>query len=248
MEPHEASRLKTPGALAFITALFVTPLAAAWAWFHFAPPPMAERLVFQAAREIPGWRFERAPIGAEAREILSTTNLFNGIFTAADGRRVTVFAAAWRGDTPRSMTVVHHTPDICWVGAGWRPIEAGQPDHITLLVGGREVAFECRIFSVEGGGQLELVVWCTLLSGEVLRESSRWSKEEDSALHGRALSDLAGRRLAASQFLRNVALRRSGTGEKQFMRFSTSAGVSWQEALEVLRDFAPRWLSLRVVK
>jgi len=228
--------------LAWITGIFVLTVGGACAWFRLAPPA-SERLRFELAAEIPGWRFVPEPVSETVQEILATTNLVNGMFVAESGERVTGFAAEWRAEDSRSMSVVQHTPDICWVGAGWVPVALGQPDHVDLPFEGRMMRFECRVFGTPNGERREVVVWCTLLGGEVLEESGRWEIERASAASRESRYRWATRRVAGSQFLRNVGARRSGDGQKQFVRLSGEvSGRDWEPTLRRLERFSGMWL------
>jgi hypothetical protein len=60
----------------------------------------------------------------------------NSAITNSDLRPLTsevrVFLATWRANSGKGLTVVHHTPDICWVGAGLKPVDMGQASQIEL--------------------------------------------------------------------------------------------------------------------
>ena len=227
-----------------LPALFALAVAGAWAWFHVAPPEVTDRIRFEVRSEVPGWRFEAQPIGETARAILATTNLFNGTFHGPNRERVTVFAAEWRATAGAAMSVVQHTPDICWVGAGWVPRNVGQPDRIEFPVGQRPLPFECRVFSAPDGGRPELVLWCTLVGGAVLPEAGKWAIETDLAAGSRTRFDWAGRRVGLTHLVRNVAARRQASGEKQFVRLSVPLVDGWQQDLDWLARFLGEWLKV----
>lgn len=226
-----------------IFLIFLSTIAGAWAWFHVRPPEASTHYRFEVLHDIPEWRFEPTPISPAVLELLATTNLFNGVFETDRVRKITVFAAEWRSRDARSMSVVQHTPDICWVGAGWTATRIGQPSEVELPLGPGKANFQCRAFKAPRGSQQELVLWCTLVGGEVLQETSRWSGE-DNAAGDRTQASWAGRRVAAGQFLQNVRSRRAATAEKQFVRFSAPIIGDWQSTLEQLKTFAPHWLRL----
>lgn len=46
--------------------------------------------------------------------------------------RVTVFLASWTARDKPGLTALQHTPDICWVGSGWKPIDTGQPPQLPI--------------------------------------------------------------------------------------------------------------------
>jgi hypothetical protein len=236
--------MKSPArGLLLLLALFGGAIGAAWGWFHIDPPE-PRRLRLEVKRELPGWTFHPEPLSASAQEILATTNLFNGTFLGANGLRLTVFAAEWRADHSRSMSVVQHTPDICWVGAGWTPSDLGQPDQVQLDISGTRLPFECRVFQ-SPAGRRELVLWCTLLGGAVLEESGRWKIEQDMGASRFSRHTWAGRRLGAGQFIQNFMARRSSIGAKQFLRVSKEASYALEEDLRALEEFTLAWVSIR---
>ncbi len=232
-------------ALLAIVALFASSVGGAWAWFQTGPRTGVEQLQFVVRETVDGWRFEARPLGAAVQSTLATPHLFNGVFGAESRRPVTVFAAEWSAAEARQMVVVQHTPDVCWVGAGWIPVQAGQPERIAVVFDGRPVSFECRVFGVPGSAQRELVLWCTLVGGQVLEEADRWSLESDPARDRETRFASAGRRMAAGQFLQNVREHRAATAHKQFVRLSVPIAADWREGLRELEAFAPRWLRFR---
>jgi hypothetical protein len=230
--------------VAMITGLFLGAILGAWGWFHIAPPSPTRTVHFVAANHLEGWRFRHEPLSEMARSILATTNLFNGEFLAERGDPVTVFAAAWSRGSAKVMSVVEHTPDVCWVGSGWIPVDLGQPRRVDLELGGQSIPFECRGFAGPRGGAPVLVLWCTLIDGQVLPESERWSAETDLDNVASIRLAHAARRTALGHFMHNVATRRAAHGEKQFVRLSVPVTSDWREGLERLRHFGSRWLSI----
>lgn len=227
-----------------LAAVFLGTVAAAWAWFHVGAATPADALRFDVRTDIPGWAFVPEDIPPRAQELLATTNLVNGVFRAAGGREVVVFAGEWHADNAHQMSVVNHTPDLCWVKVGWVPAALGQPQKLVLPVGGREIPFECRVFQAPGGQQRQLVVWTTVLGGRVVEEGDRFQAEDVEGADRRERRATSARRLAAAHFTTALRERIPGTGFKQFIRFSVPLEADWQEAAVAIKDFAPRWLDL----
>ena len=253
-----------PAVLVF--GLFLAAVAGAWAWFHVKPRrfPTSQRL--EASRVVVGYAFTNIALEAEVLELLaiSTNEVIFGAFipAASDlsktaGDRIHVFFANWAARSAREMSVVQHTPDICWASAGAVPLELGQPPQMELALGDGTLRFECRVFEFEGGAR-ELSLWCTLVSGQVFEEPARFAPAPAaSAMHaagGNAIASevrkhTAARRLAGGQFLNAVRHRVAGTGEKQFVRFSTPVTEDdWSGALAHLRLFAAAWLRLEITR
>lgn len=230
--------------LALVNALFLIAVAGAWAWYHIDPPQPPIRYSFEAPSKLTGWLFHAEPVSDAAIQILATTNLLNGTFSSPDGARVTVFVGTWSAENSKEMSVVSHTPDICWVGAGWVPVPKDHPDRIDLEWQGTRIPFECRTFRAPGTGHEEITIWCTLSNGQVTGETGRFLVRSDPAASRLARQAPQSRRLAGGQFLNAVRNRAAGTGDKQFVRFSTSLQGDWRTSLERLRQFGQSWLRL----
>ena len=234
----------SPRALTGLAALFLGTVAAAWAWFHVGAGTPAGALHFEVRREIPGWRFEPEELSQRAQDVLATTNVVHGSFFAVGGGEVIVFAGEWHADNAHQMSVVNHTPDLCWVKVGWEPVSLGQPQKLRLQFSGHEVPFECRVFQTPGAQQRQLVLWTTVLGGRVVEEGDRFQAEAGEGAARRLRRATSARRLAAAHFTTALRERIPGTGFKQFIRFSVPMSGDWEEAAAVLGDFAPRWLDL----
>ena len=115
-----------------LNVLFATAVCAAWSWYHVAAPTHRVSYRFQIQTNLLGWQFEPVEVPEIARRTLAGTNLFNGIYRGTAGERVAVFAGNWSAENSRELSVVGHTPDVCWVGSGWKPVSLGQPRQIPI--------------------------------------------------------------------------------------------------------------------
>lgn len=226
-----------------ISGLFLLAVLGSTAWFATGSVSGDRRLAFALHDAIPGWSFRPEPVAESAQSILGTTNLVNGLFAGPDGETFMVFSARWQAASARSMSVVQHTPDVCWVGAGWVPVDVGQPRQVQLALKGGEMPFECRAFRGPGQDHRELVVWCTLVGGRVLPESGRWT-ELGGGDTRRDQAVAAYRRVALDHFVGNVRDRRRGSGDKQFVRFSVPLKGDWKESMERLTRFSKLWIEV----
>lgn len=233
--------------LTLLAGLFLLATGGAWAWYHVAPRQFPVSYRFQAGEQVKGWRFRAEPVAPTAVETLATTNLFNGTFTSDRGERVTAFMGTWDADNKEQMSVVGHTPDVCWVGAGWRPIALDHPDKLPLRLGSEVIPFEARTFQAPGSGHLELTVWCTLVSGQVFEETGRFVPPADAGDAPRkALQAEGARHTLKSKLFKVVSDRIPGSGSKQFVRFSTAIQGDWKPAFERLQQFGEQWLQVQV--
>lgn len=231
--------------LLLLNAFFFLAVTGAWAWYHVAPPAPPVRYSFSLNTNLNGFKFKSEPISEKAAKTLATTNLFNGTFYGPKGERITAFMGEWRAENSKEMSVVQHTPDVCWVGAGWMPVRSDHPSQITFDFEGTELPFEVRTFAAPSGVHRELTVWCTLVNGQVYEEIRRFASPD---LHQdpRGRRSAGSRRLAASYLLNAISRRTAGTGDKQFIRFSATLAGDWQPVLHDLQAFAHQWLRLEV--
>ena len=233
-------------AVVLVAVIFAVAVAGPWAWFNVRTPIPDKWLTFHPKRELTGLAFKSEPVDAEAQETLATTNLINGIFSNSD-HRYYAFAADWLAKDAQQMSVVQHTPDICWIGAGFELADLGQPTSIPVEFQGQTVPFECRVFKVPKSDHFEMVFWCTLVSGQILEEGSRFVSRPAEGSSGQR-QDANARLRAANQFFRTVSARMRGDGSKQFVRFSAPVTKDWKASAESLTQFAQKWLELEVKK
>lgn len=229
-----------------LALLFLSATGGAWAWYHVAPKQFLVSFRFDATNAVAGWRFKPEPVADQAIETLATTNLFNGVFLDERGDRVTVFMGTWDANNPKQLSVVGHTPDVCWVGAGWKPVHANLPDKLPLRFGTNRILFEARTFLTPDGRQRELTVWCTLVSGQVYEETSRFEVDlQDQQADRRTLEAEGARHTMRSKLAKAITERIPGSGTKQFVRFSTALGSDGPAAFSRLEQFGGQWLQLQ---
>jgi len=245
---------RSPKLLLLVAGLFALTVSSAWAWFYVAPPAPGERLRIRSEKEVVGHTYRPEPLVEKVLDTLSLDpeHVINGAYTAAAGPEhvYSVFLASWLARSAREMTVVQHTPDICWRAAGALPAALGQPPVTLIRIDGHDLAFECRVFAV-GDSVYELTLWCTLVSGQMYGETLRFQPATAgvgaSPEETRRAVFAAGRQLGGSQFLDSVRKRRPGTGDKQFVRLSTRViGTDWREAHSRLTGFVKKWLHVEV--
>lgn len=229
----------------FIASLFLAATGGAWAWFHVSPPVPEFSHEFLPRPTLPGSRFKAIPISAQAMETLANTNLLNGQFKFDSGGDFTVFFGDWRARSAREMNVVQHTPDVCWVGAGWTAIDLKLPSKVELTFNGYKIPFECRAFRAPRGHHQELTLWCTLVSGQVFDEGERFESERAGTNDVRTRQSSANRRRGVEQFSQVVRQRIAGNGSKQFVRFSTEIRGDPNQSIQELVAFGQKWLELK---
>lgn len=227
-----------------LNLLFVVGICAAWAWFNVAPPPPTHAYRFLIKTNLPGWRFEPIPLNAKVIETLATTNLLNGTFHDSHGERISIFLGEWRANRGHELSVVAHTPDVCWTRAGWTAITAEFGNSMDLAIAEETIPFEVRVFRPPNGGPEELTLWCTLVNGQPYGELDRFHPAQAQPEDSGDLASRTSRRLAASHLLNALKTRTTGTGEKQFIRLSVEKPRKTHELPAILRDFARNQVAL----
>ena len=228
--------------------LFLASSVGSWAWFHVSPQKHPVSYHFKVQRQVAGYEFIPETIAEEAVEILATTNLFNGRFVREQRDRFTVFAGEWTGRDAREMSVVQHTPDICWVTVGAKPVDMGQPSVVEVPLAGERVSFECRVFNMGRDTVPEMTIWCATATGQVLMEGGRFSGEATTEWEKSKLMNHHTRIRSMNTFIQAVKNRIPGDGSKQFVRLSTGVTGDWRVTLAQLKDFARQWLELEVTR
>ena len=177
--------------------------------------------------------------------------------------RITVFLATWSAESKKPLLMLGHTPDICWTGAGWKPVELGQPREVLIdlpttegrsqrsepasdvrhLSSGtdlrppssRPLPFSCRAFESPDRTTRELAVWCTLIDGQPLTDSIPSERASVQVV----TSDAHVRMTILDRLLRATRQRLPVRGEKQFVRYSMPMNGDWQMTLEQCKRFVP---------
>lgn len=214
-----------------------------WIQSRTRPP---ENPVFLTARhEIPGYRFVPVALGSQVEDTLATTNLFNGHFLDQRSQRVSVFAAHWQAGQGDGGTLFGHTPEICWLGHGFRTVRHGEPSQVFIPMAGRRIPFQCRVLKHPEQPTPEITLWAACIDG-------RWDdipygpppNQTEGEATIRTYLQGVGRTLAT----RFASVRRivqnpfASTARKQFVRFSIPLTTDWQPALAELEAFAHQWL------
>lgn len=192
-----------------------------------------------------GWKFEPQAVDKSAEAILVADRLAAGEFRR-NTDVVRVFGADRFTARQNDIGLFTHTPDRCWVQAGWK-IEPAAPDALELMIHGQKIQVERRIYSSKG--HRELVYFWGMSSGQTL--PFRLDHNLNTALQQTATDASNSRagvsRAADKKFWGRVwdsfASRRPFAGPKQFFRISTPAiGADTQAEEKLLAEIANQWL------
>jgi hypothetical protein len=195
------------------------------------------------------WSFDENPLSEEVLNKLGNGDIKNGVFrNSQSSLQVRYFLGKWDPSNPKQMAVVSHTPDICWVGAGWKAIDLDQPSvtYIPWLDAGSgktlEIEFQTRVFEHVLSKERELAMWCTLVDGRPIVEPKIIDENNmvlSKNLFKRALGSLRNSQLALNRFHTALTERKSWSGPKTFLRISMPlSDGTWSNEYENLIEFS----------
>ncbi|HVY69053.1 MAG TPA: exosortase-associated EpsI family protein [Verrucomicrobiae bacterium] len=197
---------------------------------------------------LPGWTSHSIPVGKTAEAILAADELNSAELVSPAGALVRVFSAKRYAESGSEIGLFAHTPDRCWVEAGWK-LEPAVPEVVELTVHGVPIKFERRVFAHQQ--QRELVYFAGLVGGQPLPYRLDHNLSVGARLGRKEAADKTGATLRATDtlFWRRVwdsfASRRALIGPKQFVRISTPVNSSNpQEADNLLQGVLPSLLAL----
>jgi hypothetical protein len=225
--------------------MFGLAVLGTWIGVKFRIRPPENQLFFAGRTELPGYRFQAVPLGQRVVEALATTNLLNGHFFDSRSNRVSVFQADWKAGDGDGGMVFGHTPEICWVGGGFRTVRLGEPSQVFMEHAGHRIPFQCRILTHPGLPTPEITLWAACIDGrwdDVLLGLSADMGKPGTTLRSyvRDVRRTLSTRWAA---VRRVALQPfEVSGPKQFVRLSLPVTHEWPAALADLERFSQAWL------
>ena len=183
----------------------------------------------------PGWTMKEKPIAESAEMQKAVGELLNfddGVFvdyTSSVGERLSVYIAYWTPGRMSHRLIASHTPDVCWVGGGWKKTEERkiqglaigkmedddrQPEAANVALPVHAPQGEARTFAANGNSEY---VWFWHLVG---KESKSYGTGAQPPWHA-AITDLLRKGLDQRE-------------EQFFIRLSSSQPLEPQMANPVL--------------
>lgn len=166
--------------LAFLAAITLQILPKRTANYYELKVPLSELL----PPSLPGWTFEDVPIASTpevAEAVDELLNFSEGIYRIYRGpanREIKVYIAYWIPGKMDPRLVGVHSPDVCWVGAGWKQIGEKRRRSLVGIDGTGLINGHDRTFEIQG--QREEVVFWHLVGGgpsrylEPIRSGASW--------------------------------------------------------------------------
>jgi hypothetical protein len=118
-----------------------------------------------------GWNCEFQPLAdtPEGRQIVQDTLQYNEavLATYSNGpQRVSIYIAYWKPGRMSHRLIAGHTPDVCWVGSGWKC--TAQATNRTLKLRGSVTMQSAEERTMELRGRKEIVLFWHVVGGKVL--------------------------------------------------------------------------------
>jgi hypothetical protein len=170
----------TPLALMLALAVGLQCIPSKEAPYHVPEP---EKLSAMAPVAVNGWEVREQPLGdteslrEQVQQILQFEQAFFRVYRRG-GTDVGVYVAYWGADQEmHPMDAATHSPDLCWINAGWREERHDYAYRLQDGVGQDLKIAQFRVFTMENGARQEVLFWHLMggrLSGYALGPSSRW--------------------------------------------------------------------------
>jgi hypothetical protein len=122
------------------------------------------------AEDVPQWSLTYSPVAETAEmkravgEILNFDDAVHAVYTSGE-MHVAIYAAYWSPGKMSHRLVAGHTPDVCWVGAGWKPqVPPKSVDH--TVAASVTLPLEYRVYRLRD--RTEHVVFCHIIGGKAM--------------------------------------------------------------------------------
>jgi len=171
-----------------IFAWLVFTEAATAYWFHVGDQRAVENLVWSVNWPTNAAGYAERGLTKAEQAMLRCDSAKEASWLADAGDSWSMIALRWNPENPNAFLGHQHTPDVCFVGAGW--LLRREPEPMRLKVNGLELPFRRYVFEVEGktayvflsfwderspGGRQEL----PLAYGFIRRVKAAWEGERN---------------------------------------------------------------------
>ena len=206
------------------------------------------------------WGFKEEILSQSILDRLGNGNIKNGFYiNDQSGERLSFFLGEWDPNNKRQMSVVTHTPDVCWVGAGWIPVHLGQPNKTLFKLVSESKSkspipsstkeklyfLETRVFEHALTHQKELAMWFTVIDRRIINEPNLIdfkTTEDHLASRGKTFAALRNSQNSAHRFLTALKERKSWSGKKMFYRVSIPVyEEDWELSYLKIKEWIPLW-------
>jgi hypothetical protein len=217
-------------------------------WFYFNYQRTNNPLFLKVNLEMPSFEYRSLALRSSVAEALGTSNLLNGNFVGQNSNKVSMFSAEWAEGEGDTGAFFLHSPQICWVGAGFRTVRTGEPSEWPILIAGRTIPFQCCVLSHPDLEYPEIVLWAASVDGEWSKAVYALPRElilGDEPVRDKVIKmgNNIKRRIRA--LLSIIVDPPPLNGAKQFLRVSTPLTADWRSGLVNLEAFVHQSISPR---
>lgn len=149
-------KLQRHATVGCIGLLFIALVLIVYGTANIPDPRFKRQLRDLLPKATSDWTIKEKPI-ADSEELKQAVgellNFDDGVFVdylSNSGERVSVYIAYWTPGKMSHRLVATHTPDVCWVGAGWQKLNSARLPEQTTADGTKIPAGESRIFIANG--------------------------------------------------------------------------------------------------
>lgn len=134
---------------------------------------------------MPGWKVEYLPIAdtpemqAKVSEILNYDDAVYAVYTKGS-ERISIYIAYWTPGKMSHRLVAGHTPDVCWVKAGWSVLDRGDSPTVRSAKASQILPGEWRVMALRGSKE-EVLFW-HIVGGKPKSYSTNWRPAWHAAL------------------------------------------------------------------
>ena len=89
-------------------------------------------------KDVPSWSYRTIPVDESAEKILVADRMFSAEYTNSVGAEIHVFSAKRYDAKANEIGLFIHTPDRCWVEAGWRCDSEANPTFREINLDGAQ--------------------------------------------------------------------------------------------------------------
>ena len=195
--------------------------------------------IFEFPATFKNTSFTNLPLDQAIEKRLRTDLSVNGVYAMEDNKTLKVFSSVeYKSNYIGTHSeIFEHTPDVCWIGAGWTSEEA-EVSSLTTKIGLNTAEVQRRIYLL--GPHKELCYFLSLVDGKT---PSALNREVSVAndLYNRERTVSSGFKLFANELLNiieKIISRPEGEREcAQFIRVNINFDADPEDSEFLLKDF-----------
>ena len=207
------------------------------------PSKVSSEIQIQPPENYNGSKFFELPLDQAVERQLQADLTFNGFYLMPSNKKIKFFSSVDVKPTEFvwDYEIFRHTPDICWIKAGWVRLETDMT-RWKLKIDDKDIVFHRRTYS--SGDRTELCYFAFLVEGKNYKEWERIFVQEQTKFQNPSVL------LQYSNYILNYYLNQLGVvmseifrsdhslaNHAQFLRISTEANKDMPVADEAIQKF-----------